>query len=107
MKTSIFKRSLSMFMAMLLCFSGFLSIGTTTAYAAKAQSEVFVISFPRDGDANYSGHWGHDSLTYMNGWTSGKAVYYMKVRTMGSTEGNVCYCIEPGVPLNIGDKLSE
>ena len=30
-----------------------------------------MISFPRDGDANYSGHWGHDALTFMNGWTSG------------------------------------
>ena len=107
MKTNIFKRSLSMLMALLLCLSAFVSIGTPTAHAANTKAEVFVISFPRDGDANYSGHWGHDALTFMNGWTSGKAVYYMKVRTIGSTEGNVCYCIEPGVPLNIGDKLTE
>ena len=30
MKKSIFKRGLSMLMAMLLCFSGFVNIGTTT-----------------------------------------------------------------------------
>ena len=64
MKTSIFKRSLSMLMAVLLCLSAFVSIGTPTAHAANTKAEVFVISFPRDGDANYSGHWGHDALTY-------------------------------------------
>ena len=56
MKTNIFKRSLSMLMALLLCLSAFVSIGTPTAYAANTKAEVFVISFPRDGDANYSGH---------------------------------------------------
>ena len=56
MKTSIFKRSLSMLMALLLCLSAFVSIGTPTAYAANTKAEVFMISFPRDGDANYSGH---------------------------------------------------
>ena len=46
MKTSIFKRSLSMLMALLLCLSAFVSIGTPTAYAANTKAEVFVISFP-------------------------------------------------------------
>ena len=45
MKTSIFKRSLSMLMALPLCLSAFVSIGTPTAYAANTKAEVFVISF--------------------------------------------------------------
>ena len=63
MKTGIFKRGLSAFMAMLLCLSMAVNITTTTAYAATNQAEVFVISIPRDGDTNYSGHWGHEALT--------------------------------------------
>lgn len=39
MKTSIFKRSLSMILALLLCLSGFVSIGSTTAYAAVSASD--------------------------------------------------------------------
>ena len=36
MKTGIFKRGLSAFMAILLCFSMVVNIGTTTAYAVSA-----------------------------------------------------------------------
>ena len=61
-KTSVFKRGLTAFMAMLLCLSSFIGLGTTTAYAAGEQAEVYMISFPRDGDANYGGDWGHPNL---------------------------------------------
>lgn len=107
MKTN-FKRSLSMLMAVLLCFSAFMGIGTTTAFAASETDEVVLISYPRDGDANldYSGTWGHRNLQYMNGWSSGSSVY-TTVRAMGSYEGNICYCIEPGVPLDSGDVLTK
>ena len=107
MKTK-FKRSLSMLMAVLLCFSAFMGIGTTTAFAASETDEVVLISYPRDGDANldYSGTWGHENLQYMNGWTSGSSIY-TTVRAMGSFEGNICYCIEPGVPLDNGDVLTK
>ena len=58
MKTK-FRRSLSMLMAVLLCFSAFMGIGTTTAFAASETDEVALISYPCDGDANldYSGTW--------------------------------------------------
>lgn len=62
-KTSVFKRGLTAFMAMLLCLSSFIGLGTTTAYAAGEQAEVYMISFPRDGDANYGGDWGHRTST--------------------------------------------
>ena len=82
-KTSVFKRGLTAFMAMLLCLSSFIGLGTTTAYAAGEQAEVYMISFPRDGDANYGGDWGHPNLHYMNGWTSGSS-NKTTVRAMGS-----------------------
>ena len=52
MKKSIFKRGLSMLMATLLRFSGFVNIDTTTAFAAGTETEAFLIAFPSDGDEN-------------------------------------------------------
>ena len=105
-KTSVFKRGLTAFMAMLLCLSSFIGLGTTTAYAAGEQAEVYMISFPRDGDANYVGDWGHPNLHYMNGWTSGSS-NKTTIRAMGSYTGIACYCIEPGVTQNTGDVLTK
>ena len=107
MKTSIFKRGMSVFMAMLMCLSVFVGIGTTTAFAAGEEAEAVMISFPRDGDANYSsGNWGHGELHYMNGW-SASAVDGNTVYAVGSYDGAICYCIEPGTPLNSGDRFTK
>ena len=102
------KRGLSLFLAVLLCFTAVLGFGTTTAFAAGEQSDVYLVAYPREGDANldYSGTWGHDNLRYMNGWSSGRSLFTI-VRAMGSYEGNICYCIEPGIPLETGDSLSK
>lgn len=105
MKTKIFKKGTSLLLAAVMSVSTFFGIGTTTAFAAGEQSDVYMVSFPRDGDANYGGEWGHDNLTYMNGWSSGKS-RYSNVRAIGSYTGNICYCIEPGVPQNTGDSFS-
>lgn len=105
-KTSVFKRGLTAFMAMLLCLSSFIGLGATTAYAAGEQAEVYMISFPRDGDANYGGDWGHPNLHYMNGWSSGRSDV-TTIRAMGSYSGIACYCIEPGVTQNTGDVLTK
>lgn len=105
-KTSVFKRGLTAFMAMLMCLSSFIGLGTTTAYAAGEQAEVYMISFPRDGDANYGGDWGHPNLQYMNGWSSGRSDV-TTIRAMGSYTGTACYCIEPGVTQNTGDVLTK
>ena len=88
------KRGLSLFLAVLLCFTAVLGFGTTTAFAAGEQSDVYLVAYPREGDANldYSGTWGHDNLQYMNGWSSGRSLFTI-VRAMGSYEGNICYCI--------------
>lgn len=106
MKTNIFKRGVSVFMAMLMCLSAFVGISTTTAHAKGTESEVYMIAFPRDGDENYSGEWGHGNLNYMNGWSSGTSNVTL-VRTMAIYDRTICYCIEPGVHLSIGDKLTE
>lgn len=105
MKTQKFKRTLSLFLAMLMCVTTLFGMGTT-AFAAEETDEVYLISYPRDGDANYSGEWGHGSLSFMNGWFSGTS-RYTTVRAMGSYEGNICYCIEPGVPQESGDSFTK
>lgn len=108
MNTNIHKKILSLLLAVIMCLTAVLGLGTKITFASGEQAEVYIISYPRDGDANldYSGIWGHGNLQFMNGWTSGSSVYTM-FRTMGSYEGEICYCIEPGVPLNNGDRLSK
>lgn len=105
MKTQKSKRLLSLFLAALMCVTTLVGFGTT-AYAAEETDEVYLISFPRDGDANYGGEWGHGSLSFINGWSTSNA-RYTTVRAMGSYEGNICYCIEPGVPQDTGDRYTK
>ena len=49
---------------------------------------------------------GHGSLTFMNGWKTGTS-RYTTVRAMGSYNGNICYCIEIGVPQQTGDSFTK
>ena len=66
---SKFKRVTSLFLATLMCVTTFAGIGSTTAYAASGEkADVYMVDFPRDGDANYDGVWGHSNLTLKNGW---------------------------------------
>ena len=58
------KRALSLFMAAVLCCTALLGLGTTV-YAAREQGTVYLIAFPRSGDENYSGAWGHDAAEYI------------------------------------------
>ena len=64
------KRIMSLFLAALMCVTSLVGIGTT-AYAAEETDDVYLISYPRDGDSNYNAEWGHGSLTFMNGWKKG------------------------------------
>ena len=105
MKMQKAKRFLSLFLAALMCVTTLVGFGTT-AYAAEETDEVYLISFPRDGDANYTGEWGHGSHTFMNGWSSGTS-RFTTVRAMGSYNGNICYCIEVGVPQETGDSYTQ
>lgn len=105
MKTQKIKKCMSLFLAVLMCVTTLFGVGTT-AYAAEETDEVCLVSFPRDGDANYGGEWGHGSYTYMNGWSMASS-RYTTVRAMGSYDGYICYCIEPGVPQESGDRFTK
>ena len=105
MKTQKIKKCMSLFLAALMCVTTLFGVGTT-AYAAEETDEVCLVSFPRDGDANYGGEWGHGSFDFMNGWYA-QTSRYTTVRAMGSYDGNICYCIEPGVPQESGDRFTK
>lgn len=102
MKTKM-KRSLSLFLAVILCLSSFMGIGIT-AFATEKR-DVYLIDLPRGKEPNKSG-WGHPALELMNGWSTFDTDY-VTVKALGDYEGNSCYCIEPGVPLYTGDSLSK
>ena len=96
---------MSLFLATLMCVTTFAGFGTT-AHAAEETENVYLVSFPRSGDENYGAEWGHESHSFMNGWSSGTS-RYTTVRAMGSYSGNICYCIEPGVPQETGDRYTK
>lgn len=107
MKKNLFRKSMSALLAVMMCLSAFIGMGTTTAFAAEAETdEVVMMAFPREGDDNYSANWGHGELHYMNGWFAGESKK-VTVYTIGSWNGNACYCIEPGTPLAIGDVMTK
>lgn len=104
MKNKLVKRGESLFMALVMCFSFMASMGTT-AFAASETADSYMVSFPRDGDANGvygTDGWGHEAKTYMNGWYTGSS-NVTTIHCMDSYSGKICYCIEPGVVRNIGD----
>lgn len=105
MKTKNFKKPIALFLAVMLCASLLFRLGTT-AFAAEETANVCLIAFPRDGDVNYSGEWGHGNLNFMNGWST-KASAFTLIRAMGQYSGNICYCIEPGVSQQPGDSLTK
>lgn len=105
MKIKKSKRIMSLFLAALMCVTSLVGIGTT-AYAAEETDDVYLVSFPRDGDSNYNAEWGHSNLSLMNGWKTGTS-RYTTVRAMGSYTGNICYCIEIGVPQETGDSFTK
>ena len=102
MKKDIFKRILSVIMAVVLCTG---MLGGFSAFAAGEQVENYQLAFPRRGDVNYSDKWGHGKLKHMNGWFSDEAKYNT-VFTIGSYSGPACYCIEPGTPIENKYKLT-
>jgi len=107
MKKNLFRKGMSALLAVMMCLSAFIGMGTTTALAAEAETdEVVMMSFPREGDDNYSANWGHGELHYMNGWFANESKK-ITVYTIGSWNGNACYCIEPGTPLAIGDVMTK
>lgn len=97
------KRSTSLFLSVLMCFSSLIGV-TATAHAATKQ-DVYIIDLPRGKETNKD-HWGHPAYELMNGWSTFNTDY-VTVKAIGDYEGDSCYCIEPGVSLYTGDKLSK
>ncbi len=97
------KRRTSLFLAVLMCFSSLIGV-TATAHAATKQ-DVYIIDLPRGKETNKE-HWGHPAYELMNGWSTFNTDY-VTVKAIGDYEGDSCYCIEPGVSLYTGDKLSK
>lgn len=97
------KRSTSLFLAVLMCFSSLIGV-TARAHAATKQ-DVYIIDLPRGKETNKE-HWGHPAYELMNGWSTFNTDY-VTVKAIGDYEGDSCYCIEPGVSLYTGDKLSK
>lgn len=105
---SFIKRGMSGLLAFLMCFTALFGAGSTTAFAASETSESYMISFPRDGDANQvygTDTWGHPAKNFMNGWYTEENTTWT-VHAQESFEGQVCYCIEPGVHREISDTYS-
>lgn len=100
MKNSIFKRTLALFVAVLLVVSGL----ATTAFAAGERSEIYMVSFPRDAEANKV-NWDRDNLQFMNGWHM-DAYDMFGTFAVGSYDGKIAYCIEPGVPIDNGHSFT-
>lgn len=101
MKNSFFRRSVSLLLSIFICLSTIVGVALT-ASAASTTGKAIVIGYPRNGDANYSTvTWGHDELHYMGGWMCHKG-RHTTFYTMNSYKGNICYCIEPGRPLDTG-----
>ena len=94
-------------LAFLMCFTA-LVVFVPAASAATTTSEAFYLTYPRENDAAYVlNHetWGHPEKTFMNGWGM-DAMNTTPLHTVGSYNGQICYCIEPGVDRNIGDSFT-
>ena len=101
------KRAVSFVMATVLSLTAFMGVGANTAFAAaREKTNVYMVDFPRDGDANYDGVWGYNNLTLKNGWHTGSATH-TNLKAIGSFSGNLGYCIEPGVHLSMGQSMTQ
>ena len=96
------KRFLSLFMAMVFCFS---LLGTLPAFAATTV-QAYMVNYPRQNDPNYGdSRFGHSANYLMSGWAY-VAYERMTLHAIGSYNGQIAYCIEPGVDQDSGDTLT-
>lgn len=87
-----------------MCMMTLLSISTPVFAATTV--DAYMVDFPRDGDSNYSATaWGHSATSLMGGWRFLNSKY-TTVHSIGTYNGQVSYCIEPGIGQNAGDTLS-
>lgn len=99
------KRHIKKFFAILLAVLTTLSVATP-AFAADYKGTVLQMNLPRATDPNQE-NWGHPALNYMGGWWTFEEYGYTTVKAIDNYEGPTCYCIEPGISLHTGDKLTQ
>ena len=86
-----------------MCMMTLLSISTPVFAATTV--DAYMVDFPRDGDSNYSATaWGHSATSLMGGWRFLNSKY-TTVHSIGTYNGQVSYCIEPGIGQNASDTL--
>ena len=57
-----FKKAVSLLLALAMLCINLFSTGALTAFAAVGEkADVYIVDFPRSGEANRSG-WGHEAL---------------------------------------------
>ena len=104
MKCKWLKKGLSALLSAAMCFTTVLSISTPVFAATEV--EAYMVDYPRDGDANYSTTtWGHSAAKLMSGWAQ-QGHNYTTLHSIGTFNGQVAYCIEPGVSQYSGDILT-
>ena len=80
-----FKKAVSLVLAAVMSLTAFMGIGATTAFAAVGEkADVYLVDYPRSGDTNNNGEWGHGNLNYMNGW-KGLSTKYTGLRVISPT----------------------
>lgn len=103
MKGKALRRYLSAALAVLVSAAMLLSLGNVVHAAVEVQA--CFLQFPQKNDVHYSQTtWGHPAVQLMGGWRY-KEKGHTTVHSIGSTSGQVAYCIEPGAPLRAGDML--
>lgn len=104
MKCKTLKKTFSAFLSLLMCLMTLLSVSTPVFAATTV--DAYMVDFPRDGDSNYSTTaWGHSATSLMGGWQFLNS-NYTTVHSIGTFNGQVSYCIEPGIGQAVGDTLS-
>lgn len=96
------KKLIALLLAVITLFSA--ASVNLVAYAA-TKGTVYITNIPRGNDPKKDG-WGHPALKLMNGWDSPKTGV-TTIKAVGDYEGSCCYCIEPGVSLASGSKLTK
>lgn len=100
-KKNIIKKFIAVFLAMISVLSV-----ATPAFAADYKGTVYQINLPRASDSNKN-NWGHSALNYLGGWWTFENYDYTTAKAIDDYEGATCYCIEPGISLYTGDKLTQ
>ena len=100
------KRIMSLFLAALMCVTSLVGNGyDRLCRRGNGRCVPYLVS-PVTGTRITTPNGDTAALAFMNGWKTGTS-RYTTVRAMGSYKGNICYCIEIGVPQQTGDSFTK